>query len=168
MCFLLKFSTFAYYSVLIRQRFFQIGLETLPVQWINILAVRLSAIVSLYVQSSHFILAFYFIVNYCICCWSFHLTNIQGGPKKVKPQTWLSRALYSSSSGMTKYRKGPQRTTKDRKGPTKDPQRTANGHYGLSCRKLAPIELNGALYSSARQDFSHAAGLSWQPSCALW
>ena len=115
MCFLLKFSTFAYYSVLIRQRFFQIGLETLPVQWINILAVRLSAIVSLYVQSSHFILAFYFIVNYCICCWSFHLTNIQGGPKKVKPQTWLSRALYSSSSGMTKYRKGPQRTAKDHK-----------------------------------------------------
>ena len=31
------------------------------------------------------------------------------------------------NSGMTKYRKGPQRTTKDRKGPTKDrkgPQRT--------------------------------------------
>jgi len=25
---------------------------------------------------------------------------------------------------------------------------------------LAPIELNGVLYSSARQDFSHAAGLS--------
>ena len=78
---------------------------------------------------------------------------------------------------MTKYRKGPQRTTKDRtgprrtakdpqrtakdhKGPTKDPQSTAKEHYGLSCRKLAPIELNGALYSSARQDFSHAAGLS--------
>ena len=54
--------------------------------------------------------------------------------------------------GMTKYRKGPQRTTKD-------PQRTAKEHYGLSCRKLTPIELNGALYCSARQDFSHAAGL---------
>ena len=53
-------------------------------------------------------------------------------------------------SGMTKYRKGP----------TKDPQRTAKEHYGLSCRKLAPVELNGALYSSARQNFSHAAGLS--------
>ena len=49
-------------------------------------------------------------------------------------------------SGMTKYRKGPQKTAKE--------------HYGLSCRKLAPIELNSALYSSARQDFSHAAGLS--------
>ena len=47
--------------------------------------------------------------------------------------------------GMTKYRKGPQRTAKE--------------HYGLSCRKLTPIELNGVLYSSARQDFSHAAGL---------
>jgi len=46
---------------------------------------------------------------------------------------------------MTKYRNGPQRTAKE--------------HYELSCRKLAPIELNGALYSSARQDFSHAAGL---------
>ena len=72
---------------------------------------------------------------------------------------------------MTKYRKGPQRTAKDpqrtakdHKGPTKDPQRTANEHYGLSCRKLAPIELNDALYSSARQDFSHAAGLSWEPA----
>ena len=40
---------------------------------------------------------------------------------------------------MTKYGKGPQRTAKV--------------HYGLSCRKLAPIELNGALYSCARQDF---------------
>jgi len=48
-------------------------------------------------------------------------------------------------------------TAKDHKGPTKDPQKE---HYGLSCRKLAPIELNGALYSSVRQDFSHAAGLS--------
>jgi len=69
--------------------------------------------------------------------------------------------------GMTKYRKGPQRTTKEHyTGPhrigntAKDPQRTAKEHYGLGCRKLAPIELNGALYSSARQDFSHAAGLS--------
>ena len=50
--------------------------------------------------------------------------------------------------------------TKYHKGSTKDPQKTAKEHYGLSCRKLAPIELNGALYSSARQDFSHAAGLS--------
>ena len=55
--------------------------------------------------------------------------------------------------GMTKYRKGPQRTAKD-------PQRTTKEHYELSCRKLAPIELNGALYFNARQDFSHAAGLS--------
>ena len=31
--------------------------------------------------------------------------------------------------GMTKYRKGQQRTTKDSKGPTKDPQRTAKEHY---------------------------------------
>ena len=71
---------------------------------------------------------------------------------------------------MTKYRKGPQRSTKDRKGTqrthkelqrsiTQDhrgsaiPQRTAEEHYRLSCRKLAPIELNGALYSSACQDF---------------
>ena len=54
----------------------------------------------------------------------------------------------------------PQTTAKDHKGPTKDPQRTAKEHYGLSCRKLAPIELNCALYSSARQYFSHAAGLS--------
>ena len=46
----------------------------------------------------------------------------------------------------------------------KDPQRTAKDHYGLSCRKLAPIELNGALYSSARQDFSNAAGLGWEPA----
>ena len=59
---------------------------------------------------------------------------------------------------MTKYRKGP---TKDSQ---KNPQRTAKEHYGLSCRKLTPIELNGALYSSARQDFSHAAGLSWEPA----
>jgi len=58
--------------------------------------------------------------------------------------------LYLLTCGMTKYRKGP----------TKYRQRTAKEHYGLSCRKLAPIELNGALYSSARQDFSHAAGLS--------
>ena len=76
---------------------------------------------------------------------------------------------------MTKYRKGlqkdPQRTAKEHyTGPqrigntTKEPQRTAKEHYGLSCRKLAPIELNGALYSSARQDFSHAAGLSWEPA----
>ena len=75
-------------------------------------------------------------------------------------------------TGMTKYRKGP---TKNHKGPqrsiTQDhrgsaiPQRTAKEHYGLSCRKLVPIgELNGALYSSARQDFSHAAGLSWEPA----
>ena len=63
--------------------------------------------------------------------------------------------------GMTKYRKGP---AKDHEGPTKDAQRTAKEHYGLSCRKLAPIELNGALYSSACQDFSHAAGLSWEPA----
>ena len=48
---------------------------------------------------------------------------------------------YISKTGMTKYRKGP----------TKDPQRTAKEHYGLSCRKLAPIELNGALYSSAQR-----------------
>ena len=61
--------------------------------------------------------------------------------------------LSRKKSGMTKYRKGPQRTAKD-------PQRTAKEHYGLSCRKLAPIELNGALHSSAPQDFSHAAGLS--------
>ena len=38
---------------------------------------------------------------------------------------------------MTKYRKGPQKTTKD-------PQRTAKEHYGLSGRKLVLIELNGA------------------------
>ena len=68
---------------------------------------------------------------------------------------------------MTKDRKGPQRTTKEHyTGPqkigntAKDPQKTAKEHYGLSCRKLAPTELNGALYSRARQDFSHAAGLS--------
>jgi len=65
---------------------------------------------------------------------------------------------------MAKYRKGPTKehyTGPQRIGNTaKDPQKTAKEHYGLSCRKLAPIELNGALYSSARQDFSHAAGLS--------
>jgi len=65
---------------------------------------------------------------------------------------------------MTKYRKGPTKeryTGPQRIGNTaKDPQMTAKEHYGLSCRKLAPFELNGALYSSARQDFSHAAGLS--------
>jgi len=61
---------------------------------------------------------------------------------------------------MTKYRKGPQMTAKDpQRSITQDHrgsailQRTAKEHYGLSCRKLAPIELNGALYSSARQDF---------------
>jgi len=62
---------------------------------------------------------------------------------------------------MTKYRKGPQTTAKD-------PQKTAKEHYGLSCRKLAPTELNGALYSSARQDFSHAAGLSWEPALSQY
>ena len=46
----------------------------------------------------------------------------------------------------------------------KDPQRTAKEHYGLSCRKLAPIELDGTSYSSVRQDFSHAAGVSWEPA----
>ena len=73
-----------------------------------------------------------------------------------------------SADGMTKYRKGPTKehyTKPQRIGNTaKDPQRTAKEHYGLRCRKLAPIELIGALpvslYSSARQDFSHAAGLS--------
>ena len=69
-----------------------------------------------------------------------------------------------SICGMTKYRKGPAKehyTGPQRIGSTaKDPQRTAKEHYGLSCRKLAPVELNGALSSSARQDFSHAAGLS--------
>ena len=72
---------------------------------------------------------------------------------------------------MTKYRKGPQRTGKEHyTGPqrigntAKHPQRPAKAHYGLSCRKLAPIELNGALYSSERQDFSHAVGLSWEPA----
>jgi len=45
-----------------------------------------------------------------------------------------------------------------------DPERTAKEHYGLSCKKLAQIELNGALYSSVRQDFSHAAGLSCEPA----
>jgi len=52
----------------------------------------------------------------------------------------------ASKCGMTKYRKGPQRTAKE--------------HYGLTCTKLAPIELNGPLYTSALQDFSHADGLS--------
>jgi len=47
--------------------------------------------------------------------------------------------------GMTKYRKGP---TKDRKGALR---RTAKEHYRLGCRKLAPIEINGALYSNACQ-----------------
>jgi len=52
---------------------------------------------------------------------------------------------------MTKYRKGPQRTTKEHyTGPqrigytAKGPQRTAKEHYGLSGRKLVLIELNGA------------------------
>ena len=88
--------------------------------------------------------------------------------KEVNPNPWASAHRGKLGQlGMTKYRKGPlrtakdpQRTAKDHKGPTKDPQRTAKEHYGLSCRKLAPIELNGALYSSPRQDFSHAAGLS--------
>jgi len=75
---------------------------------------------------------------------------------------------------------GPQRignTIKDRKGPqwttvehytgpqrigntAKDPQMTAKEHYGLSCRKLAPLKLNGALYSNACQDFSKLAHFS--------
>ena len=40
--------------------------------------------------------------------------------------------------------------TQDCKGP----QRTAKENYGLGCRKLAPIEINGALYSNACQDSS--------------
>jgi len=52
---------------------------------------------------------------------------------------------------MTKYRKGP---TKDRKGALR---RTAKEHYRLGCRKLAPIEISGALYSNARQDSSKLA-----------
>ena len=64
-------------------------------------------------------------------------------------------------AGMTKYHRGPQNTIKDRKGAlhriAKDPQRTAKEHYGLGCRKLAPIEISGALYSSARQDSSKLA-----------
>jgi len=90
------------------------------------------------------------------------------------PPLWRASGSYYAfgcrSPGMTKYRKGPQRTTKEHyTGPqrigntAKDPQKTAKEHYGLSCRKLAPTELNGALYSRARQDFSHAAGLSWEP-----
>ena len=85
----------------------------------------------------------------------------------MSPFAKLLWTLAAKPSGMTKYRKGPQRTTKEHyTGPQRigntatDPQRTAKEHYGLSCRKLAPTELNGALYSSARQDFSHAAGLS--------
>jgi len=88
-------------------------------------------------------------------------TASRGAEEPTRLKTVLDRGRDSPSQGkgcveqllifgMTKYRKGP----------TKDPQRTAKKHYGLSCRKLAPTELNGALYSSARQDFSHAAGLS--------
>ena len=51
------------------------------------------------------------------------------------------------------------RTTEDQQY-RKDPQRTAKEHYGLSCRKLAPLELNGALYSNACQDFSKLAHFS--------
>ena len=69
-----------------------------------------------------------------------------------------------SHARCAKDRKGPQRTAKGIGNTTKDPQRTAKEHYGLSCRKLAPIELNGALYASAHQDFSHADGLSWEPA----
>ena len=39
----------------------------------------------------------------------------------------LCQTTVAFSDGKTKYRKGPQRTTKDRKGPTKDrkgPQKT--------------------------------------------
>ena len=54
-----------------------------------------------------------------------------------------------------------KKTTKDRKGAlhrtAKDPQRTSKEHYGLGCRKLAPTEINGALYSNARQDSSKLA-----------
>jgi len=52
-------------------------------------------------------------------------------------------------TGMTKYRKGPQRTTKDRKGPAKDPQRTAKDHKrptkdrkGALRAKLQEIDTN--------------------------
>jgi len=82
---------------------------------------------------------------------------------------WLNTA--KDHKGPQRTHKGPQKTTKEHyTGPqrigntAKDPQRTAKERYGLSCRKLAPIELNGALYSSAHQDFSHAAGLSWEPA----
>jgi len=34
---------------------------------------------------------------------------------------------------------------------------TAKEHYELVCRKLAPIEINGALYSNARQNSSKLA-----------
>ena len=83
----------------------------------------------------------------------------------------ISENLHISGCVATQYDEIQQRTTKEHyTGPqrigntAKDPQRTAKEHNGLSCRKLAPTELNGALYSSARQDFSNAAGLSWEPA----
>ena len=83
----------------------------------------------------------------------------------------ISENLHISGCVATQYDEIPQRTTKEHyTGPqrigntAKDQQRTAKEHNGLSCRKLAPTELNGALYSSARQDFSNAAGLSWEPA----
>jgi len=45
----------------------------------------------------------------------------------------IAAVPHKELSGMTKYRKGPQRTTKDHKGPqrtAKDPQRTAKDHKG--------------------------------------
>ena len=58
------------------------------------------------------------------------------------------------ANGMTKYRKGPQMTAKEHYTGL---QRTAKEHYVLGCRKLAPIEINGALYSNAHQDSSKLA-----------
>jgi len=105
------------------------------------------------------------------------------GPTKehyTGPQRIGNTAKQSQRTHKAALHTGPQRignTIKDRKGPqwttvehytgpqrigntAKDPQRTAKEHYGLSCRKLAPLELNGALYSNACQDFSKLANFS--------
>ena len=45
-------------------------------------------------------------------------------------------------SGMTKYRKGPQRTTKDRKGPQRTHKRPTKDRKGALRAKLQEISTN--------------------------
>jgi len=49
---------------------------------------------------------------------------------------------YQMIIGMTKYRKGPQRTTKDRKGPQRTNKRPTKDRKGALRAKLQEVDTN--------------------------